>query len=490
MNVRRLFNSLIKSLWLMALASSPTATPAGDLLINPFDTVSETNQWRYWWGLPSPFDWSGADDANGKTNSGALRFAIGFTNGTGWQMSSIVRDIVPPVDGAAFISLAFDVRVDPSSHLTSGGYDYGGFAVFLADTNWNTGSMGEFPLIGTAWEHVEISLIYPTTSNIVIRALGFQAGAGTYAGPVTLWLDNVTLVATPLPPAIAIQPAGPGVEFYASVPVISNAFYQRQCIRTMTGDYSWVGKSQPVTYAISVSDFPAPGHSPPTAYLMLVGNSPNPGGVPDWYEASVIAMYLQYWGTNTGIQVRYKLNAPNSNIIWTNATIIGNAITNALVGTFGMALQATNISIFWPGGGSPFAQFPATGILDCFNSSTHVYVGIMGGGYSGISQSATINRVAISGLTLPFDETFPNLNNWNTNVAQDPYGIVLHPSTTIAKLCWPVAPAGFRLYQSPDVSLTSWATSSLPSVTVCGRKIAFPTPGSPGTRTFYRLQNP
>jgi hypothetical protein len=190
------------------------------------------------------------------------------------------------------------------------------------------------------------------------------------------------------------------------------------------------------------------------------------------------------------MQVRYKLNAPNSSI-WANPMVLGYTSSGHVRGAFGLSLQGSNISILWPNGGSAMAQFPDPNVVNCFNSSTHLYVTIgTGGSYNNIGQSATVSRVQVIGLASAFDDTFSNLNNWTTGLAQDPSGIVLHPATTVAKLTWPVLPTGFILHQSPDLSPNSWVSSSLPSVTVYGCQVGFPTANPPGGKTFYRLEKP
>lgn len=462
-----------------------------DLIINTFASGSETNHWYNHWGVPGPFGWDSAADASGQTNSGSLVITNAFAAATDWQQCATTHDLTNFVDTTAYANFSVDVRAlggpEPNGWLW-----YCNLRLAVLDTNWTYIELGEVQIVGTNWSHVEMPLRLPPTNKLVRAVTVVAAGSGL-AGPVILWVDNVKLTAaTQPPPALAIQPASSGVELYASAPAYTNqGVWQRQEIRTVGGGYSWVGRSQPVSYSVSVAQFPYTTHDGFGLYMHLVGNAANPSANADWNEANVI--YFRVVSTESGyfMQVVSKVNAPNSSV-WNSPLLVGHSDTNGPSGTFGVTLhdtfQGTFVVIAWPGGQSALTQLPS-GTGNYFNSSAHVFIGITPGKVNNIGQSATIQRVQVTGAATSLDDHFSDLNNW-LNLAQDPAGVVLHPTTTIAKLSW-LPPAGvWRLKQSPDLTTGSWIDSPLPVVAVGARKLAFVSATPSVDEQFYRLKNP
>lgn len=259
----------------------------------------------------------------------------------------------------------------------------------------------------------------------------------------------------------------------------------------MGGGYSWVGRAQPATYAVTVADFPDVQHELFALHLYLVGNSANPRGAADWNESNVI--YLQLARTASGylMQVVSKVNAPNSSV-WNSPLRVGHSDTNRPSGTFALTLQdtfqGTFLSISWPGGESALTQLPS-GTSAYFNRTVHLFLGIMPAKVDNIGQSVTIQRVQVTGAAASLDDRFGTLNGW-LNLAQDPAGIVLHPTTTVAKILWVPPPGTWRLTQSPELTPGSWVDSSLAVLTVGTRKLAFISATSQTERQFYRLKYP
>jgi hypothetical protein len=95
-----------------------------------------------------------------------------------------------------------------------------------------------------------------------------------------MWVDNIKLVATegepPPPPTLSLSKATPSLNLMASAP---GSQYQRQCIRTVATNLSWVAHPfDQVSYYIGVQDFPPMPHTNFQAHLFLIPDVDLPYG--------------------------------------------------------------------------------------------------------------------------------------------------------------------------------------------------------------------
>src|SRR5206468_2492945 len=108
----------------------------------------------------------------------------------------------------------------------------------------------------------------------------------------------------------------PGLNITASV---VGGTYQRQDVRTASGNYSWINPSNgPVTYSFSITNFPSGPAAGFEAHMLLVGNNPAPGNFADYNEANVIYLRLYNVGDHYDEELYYKVNAGNSSIFSAN----------------------------------------------------------------------------------------------------------------------------------------------------------------------------
>ncbi|MBE7499694.1 MAG: hypothetical protein HS113_05180 [Verrucomicrobiales bacterium] len=441
--------------------------------------------------MPGRLAWDSASDAGGESRSGSLVIRNEFAVHSGWQQCATTRNLNGAVDTSRYATFSVDVRALGSTVPTHWRY-HCDLRLAVEDGQGNSIELGEVQVIGTNWSRIEMPLNLPPAEKLIRAVTVIAAGSGL-AGPVDLWIDNVALRAPPQPPPpLAIRPAGSGVEFFASAPAHTNrGVWQRQEIRTVGGAYSWVGRSQPVSYSMTVVDYPNTSHELFDLHMYLVGNSADPRANADWDEPNVIYLQVACVASGYYMQVVSKVNAPNSSV-WNSPLRVGHADSNRPLGSFRLMLQdtfqGTFVAIAWPGGESALSQLPNE-TSAYFSRTVHLFLGIMPGKVDNIGQSATIERVQVSGAAASLDDSFRNLNGWQ-NLAQDPAGIVVHPSATIAKVGWLPPPGVWRLTQSPDLTPGSWVESPLAVLTVGTRKLAFVSAMPEAEGQFYRLQHP
>jgi hypothetical protein len=163
---------------------------------------------------PSSISWSSQDAAN-NSSSGSLKVSWNFSLANGSSQSDFTLDLFNSAQ--TFDMLSFDIMVDPSSAADSFG-GYGDLQVFTRDGLYTVANTGfneelgnpDFNVTGDAgtWEHVTIPLSGFDSS---VRAITFRdfEDVGAFGrninGPVTIYIDNLTLAEAPEPSAAALS---------------------------------------------------------------------------------------------------------------------------------------------------------------------------------------------------------------------------------------------------------------------------------------------
>jgi len=110
--------------------------------------------------------------------------------------------IPTPVNSAQYFTVQFDIYVDPASGTADGGPTYGYVqAVFRnAGYSWDGfGWTGMDSSFSSGWQHMSMSIpssAYDTISYLLIQ---LTPNGATFSGPVTYYIDNVTIAPVPNP---------------------------------------------------------------------------------------------------------------------------------------------------------------------------------------------------------------------------------------------------------------------------------------------------
>jgi hypothetical protein len=472
----------------LALALRPASA---QVVINRFDTDMEASQWRFDFGGVANRAWEfdPTMDADGNPASGALKFTLTFDTALGGNNQiAFTRDIFPAINGNQFERLQMDVRVDPSSPVGTSGA-YGLFQLVIRNTaSYSYNALFEVPVVmSDQWIHFEPVLTGPVDAIRGITWKIWGGGGQNLNGIYTLWIDNVVLIPPRVvePPLLTLAPVTPGLEIYASL----GDRFQRQDIRTASTDYSWLAPGVgPVTYALTIANFPDATFNAFETRLLLVGNNPSPGSYGDYNEANVVYLRILENPIASGYEgeLRYKVNAPGASIF--DGTLVARLSTATILGTWGLTLDGLNATLFAPDGTSASGAF-GDNVLTAFEQAACVYVGLVPNEAANVGQSVVFSGVSVTGANADLVEDFRTLDNWVTGVAQDPGGVVLVPVGAIRKLLWPASAVGFTLHSVTELMAEpTWPLSDLTVKTVGTNKLAVLGPDS-GNR-FFRLEGP
>lgn len=508
------------------LAWSAGLVSAQDYVVNTFDDDTQASTWSRWWGAaPQLYEFDYTVDAAAKASSGSLKVTVDFDlaayGGDNQFAAQTGFGDAANLDGTKYTNLVFDIRWDPSSPKTASG-DFGYLEYGFRNSDWSqTWLGGKSIAASSAGQWVRVTApINPTTAKLdtitgVVLKL-WSGGAGGLNGQTVFWLDNVKLIASPNavlpPPVMAIQSAKPGLQLSASAP---GQQYQRQSIRTLTADadgnpisYSWVGSTTPVTYSMTIKEFPDAAHSGFQAHIFLVPESSMPNGAGDtsidWNAGEVVFIQIgnNADGTASG-NFRYKINQPGGNSMLWNADpaagpagALANVSSPSALGTWSVTFKNnTDGTITAPSGASAdFSMLASAAAM--FANPVVAYFGIQPNQPGNVGQSAVLSRVQISGVAVPLTDDFSGTTLDAAKlqvVAADATGVVLVPPNSAYWLKWTAPATGYVLQASPDLKTGSWVDLAPASVIqVGGEKMTLlPSSGLPGTKSgFFRLFKP
>ncbi|PYJ02430.1 MAG: hypothetical protein DME25_15965 [Verrucomicrobia bacterium] len=404
-----------------------------------------------------------------------------------------------------------DVKIDPASTTDSQGFN-GYLQLALrgnGDWHWypqfgdNVGT--NYQTDDNGWRHFEQTITLPggTDTPTNIHRVDFQLYGGPVQnvdGPVTLWIDNLYYttftVTTSPPPTMTLVRTVPGCNITATV---NGGTYSRQDIRTADANshYSWINPTNgAVTYSFTITNFPSAPTPGLEARMLLVGNHFAPGQFADYNETNVIYLRLYDVGGHFDEELYYKVNADHSSIFAGN--FLGRLSGASPIGTWGITLAGTNVTMFGPPGTLSTNLGPE--VLTAFNTYTYPYIGIIPNNDANVGQSATFSTVTVSGATTALNERFRNLNQWKKNgIAEDATGVLLQPSNTWAKILWPFPHSPIYSVHATNVlaSAPSWppAPNLIPNsvgatIFTVGTNKAVLLPTPTNTARFYRLESP
>lgn len=490
---------------LMAGAALPAM--AAETIVYKFNEASESTFARWWGSAVQAYEHDAAVDVDNDANSGSQKIVVEFDLAAygGDNQFAAQFDFPSAVDGRAYTNLSFDVRFDPTSPTRTEG-DYGFLEFGLGPSDFSQIALPGFgvPVSDGNWVHVSVPLD-PTTPKMDSIARFWvkiwSGAAGGLTGTSTIWIDNVALnanqdVTPPPPPTVAIEKAAPGLRLVASAP---GQQYARQSVYTVNNTgYSWVGAAGPVSYSLTLEDYPGGANAGFQTHLFLI---PGTGlatteNSPDWNQPNVIFIDIGVNADGTGYSnFRYKTNQPSGNSMIYGDGTLGAVDSPSPNGTWTVTFHnATDVTLEAPGGATSSFSMPADAAA-LFADPLYVYVGCQPNQIANIGQSVTVKRFQITGTASGIDDSFAgplDPATWQI-AAADAAGIVTVPEGYNYWLNWTLPDDGFSFEYAPG-NLTDgiWlpVTGLTPPVQIGSKKWSLlPVDLEPfsGEGFFYRM---
>jgi hypothetical protein len=445
-----------------------TANPAGPWYA-PGQTVQLTVAPQAGFSLSS---WTGVDASNGTTASVIMSAPRSLT---------VALDAVaaPPIIAAIPSSGAVGTSI-----LITGNNFSGATAVTFNGTNSTF----------TIDSPTQITAVVPVGATAGLIAVTTPAGTATSAANFT--------------PLSALSAPRLTLEVQTGLRIISGPTqYDRQNIATDTtaGDYGWIGAAAtPVTYSLTISDFPAQAYQGFQAHVFLVPNST--GSIaPDYDEPNVVMLDVQaHQDGSASAWFRYKVNEASDNaFLYGDGTLGRVDCPTGPLGTWSVTfLNDIDIALTAPNGATLSLSFPdAATIQSAFGGKVAAYFGNQPNDVSQIGQATTFGRIRISGTprAVAIDETFsgPDLNqhpvtvNWQwLKLAAAPADISVLVNTDGFVLSWTPPDPSYTLQFSPGLLPAAWADLILPNIITQGNSniVNVSRTDLPGnTNGFFRM---
>jgi hypothetical protein len=524
-----------------------TAAPSTNLIVYPFNTEGEfTNDLAAirlygWWSSAQSWvlSWTAMPtneydffrDANNASGSGSLRQHYDWPSVNpgdfqqAFDMVNLVTDTnlsnYGPINFFRdFAFCALDARFDPSSTLSTNG-NYGEYLLIAITlrTNIDLTTTEDWddvfrlnPSAADAGQWVTYQgAAVARQTNVVAFFTGLQ-GTG-YTGPILANVDNLRFLSPPAPPpALTIQRSAPGLEMVpAPTPARPDAgpFVVSTATQFATPLLSWMAYPDsgtagptPVSYALTISQFPDAAHSNFVAHMILAPELTIPEGWRTHPEISLPhAMYLTITNNSDGTATAslvYKVNAADSNNLWTALGTLGSP---SPVGTWTLTLNNTNVQLKAPNASVVNSSITDTDVA-LFNDGftpLRVWVGVQPRVAANFNQMAVFTSFnvsyvdSITGVNVVTNETWTSDYQANWAEATDCVGILPRPLNTIYRLNWPGPATGFALEQNTVLpgAPGSWTVTGFPVGTSNSKKVSFvPSSSAPNPNNFYRLHKP
>jgi hypothetical protein len=478
-------------------------------LPNPFVWKAFTNDASGWgfetWAIVGTAAWNSTEDAGGGfTPLGSLQLDIPFTSG--WQQSWPLYDN-PGWSPSRWTDFEFDVKVDAANSTANADGSYGSISASIRDPGWADHQLppGATTLTWayTNWQHIKLSLSQHST-NASSPRINFWL-QGTHAGPIRVYVDNIKLVKTSIPPTVlptfTKDPGVGGVR----VKMVSSGQWERNAIVTpaaggMPLSPSWVSQA-PATYSMTITNFPAAKTNGFDAHVYLVSAQVTGNELissADWNAADLVELRVQN-NTNNSVDfsLRWKTNAPASNA--TNIPAVINNLPSAL-GTWSLTFTNDYAGyISGPGGVSTNFALPENVPAENFSAWGDIFVQF--GAFEGRDdtlndgQSMIFSHVLITnvnGLVIEDNFTGPDLtaaNPWRTTSSTAVQWI---PSGIGLWLTWTTPDAGYVMEVAGNVA-GPYADAGITLVGPSGvnRTGAVPAANLPaGNAAFFRMRKP
>ncbi len=524
---------------LAAAAALSAARAADDILIDDFtDPAAAANTARWWGNAVQTYEHDATQDADGNAASGALKVTVQYDIAAhaGENQFSARRQILPSgvIDGSQYARLEFDLKYDASSVAQGTSGNYGNLEVGIGHNDWSQAYFGivRTPVGQNDWQRISLIVNQNNPKLNQLRDFHFKQWSGGAADGMTgtqiFWIDNVKLIAIPSteppppPPVVTVEPAKPGLNVISS----GSGQYDRQTVRTTIPEYSWVGAAGPVTYALTIADYPSqPGFQ--TVIYLVPGSGLATGmNYPDWGLAKCALAFINNNADGSGnMRFAYKNDVANSNGYaghgyWDNDNpsdlydgVTGPGLVNTgkggtiayvnsttVRGTWSITFTSnTAVTITAPDGQTSSGSLPNETTAQLFSDPLYAYFGTVPQSVDNIGLGAVFSRIRITGVATPIDEDFSTMpfNAALEKSASNAPGVVqITAPDTPFWLTWTLPAVGYLPRQSPSLgqdALTPWTNLSTDNIiTARGRqwKLLESTQLLDPSRNFFQLIKP
>ncbi len=456
---------------------------AADDVLWTWDTAGALGSWGKAWGQAEVVQ--DALEDNTGNGGGAMYISTDYAgsppddnrnvvvvmgNHGGWLWNSEVQ-----VDLVEYASLSFDIKWDPTSTVTLESFNTAGgdngLVVWSARHNgadWEWVQFGSFLVpaeAATGWANVTIP-IDPTTANLdrstgVVFKKWVPQDVANAGGVAAFWIDNVKLTANAGPVAPPTMAVGGGAKAGLNLVTLAGGQWQRQGIRTVGENFSWVGSGGSTTYEFTVAEMPAPAYGGFNTYMYLVPRDPRNRVDPDWAHADVVRfdMSQQEDGSFLGA-VRYKINAADSNgTMYGGDGDLGTVSSSTPLGRWGFTFNDdSSITLFSPEATAE-ALLPAAAVGN-FDDALTVYMGSMPNAPERIGQKSVISQIKIEGGKggVNIVENFTgdlDPARWEL-AAEYPAGVLVLGEDALFWMGWGLPDTGFGLMTSSSLAGGDW----------------------------------
>ncbi len=388
---------------------------AQDEVVDTFDT--DAAGWAKWWGgAAQQYLFDDSKDADGSPTSGSLKIVVDYDLGTlgGDNQFSALRDLPNGViDATRYLRLEFDLWVDPAS--PNNGADFGYLEFGARHTDYSQSYFGNLrvPVADAGkWIHVERTIPNDIAklSDVAGVSLKMWSGGGDgFTGTATMWVDNIRFIAPVVelpPPTVDIAPAAAGLHLFTN----TAGAYDRQNVRTLSQDVSWVGVAtpeNPVSYEFTVAEAPLAEGLQTHIFLAAGADIPNWMSAPDWNQESVV--FLDLWNDGTGggsLTFRYKVSEPNGNTQLYGAGSLGSVGSAVMAGTWTLTWTSDrDCTVTTPEGGVGTFALPE-GTETAFGGPMKAYFGVQANNPANVNRLVRLSRIRITGIPSPVDDDF------------------------------------------------------------------------------------
>jgi hypothetical protein len=496
------------------------AQTATDITLNEFNDSSDIANWARFWGGATNVNaltFDSSKDGQNSAISGSLKIMADFDSvvHNGDNQFAYLASTQPgstwlgahPIDATLYTNLVFDLLWDPSSpHNAS---DFGALDIGFGAPDYSQIWLSTYIVpTNSGWQHVVVP-INPTLSGLSsVGGIVLKMWAPSFNGTATFWVDNVKLIAKQGPPAPPPtmrldKVAATGLQLVSTA---SDGGNVRQGIHTVN-PVSWIGAPNPVTYSITITNYPSSAYPNLQTHIFLAPGNALPYGPGDssvdWNATNVIFVQIQNHGDGgAGATFMYKTNVdggPNNADRWEGQIFGSNTLATigapTILGKWSVTFNNdTNVTITVPGGGSTNFVFPAASAA-YFADPLYAVFGMQPNSTANIGQPVTFGNVSVSGVGAPADDSFtvaPLDSSIWALTAGNASGVQVVPSDSAFWVSWTLPDSGFGLQISPDVTDTnSWGDPGLTSSAFNGRKnVLISTNSLPGPNGFFRLFKP
>ncbi|PWU10118.1 MAG: hypothetical protein C5B50_26130 [Verrucomicrobia bacterium] len=431
------------------------------------------------------------------------------------------------IDGTQYSSIEMDILFFTTNTVSLASCCSAGFQIGFDHGYSFTSLTNFFPAYDGVFHHLSIPIPAAASGANQFYSVGFYIWQpGGVNGALTWEVKNVVVKArlVQVPPPTLSNPykPTPGLNLFSRTQ--NGGGNQRTDIGVINNPSgnTWLGASGPVTYSLTITNFPDPSVSYYGNYqaqiFLTSGNFPLPASesAPDYTEASVI--FVEIDTTPTGgayASFRYKINEPQSNagMFGTDNGTAGTLVTlggvSTVLGTWSITFNNdTNVTLTGPGGVSTSFVFTNaialnTNSTPCFGDPLNIFFGGQANASSLIGHEVVLSAASVTGNGNPVSDNFmtdtPPLNSslWGI-FAGDQSTVQLIPTDPLARwVPWTLPDNGFGLLTTATpANSNSWitltgagATASLLTMAHSAYRLAYvPSANIPSAQaSFFQL---